>query len=67
MIENNKVCDNKCINGIRELTREMEKVFIVKVLNSVNWHLGKAAEILRIDRSTLYRKMKRCGIENREK
>jgi len=62
MIQNNKVCDNKCITGIKELTKETERIFIVEVLNSVNWHLGKAAEILRIDRSTLYRKMKKYRV-----
>ncbi len=42
---------------------ELEKNYILSALQQANGHIGKAAEILRIDRSTLFRKMKKLGIK----
>ncbi len=38
--------------GIREVTRQAEANYIIAVLNLVNWNISKAAEILKINRST---------------
>ena len=42
---------------------EMEKLMIPGVLDRTNGNVAEAARILGIDRSTLYEKMKRYGIE----
>lgn len=49
--------------GIRPTLDEMERQYIGKVLSSVDDDKAKAAEILGIDLSTLYRKLKRYGVE----
>jgi DNA-binding NtrC family response regulator len=42
---------------------ELEKNYIMSALQQANGHMGKAAEILGIDRSTLFRKIKKLGIK----
>jgi len=42
---------------------ELEKVYILSVLKDVNYNKSRASEILGIDRVTLYRKVKRYGID----
>jgi len=39
-----------------------EKRHILEVLRQNNWHRSKAAKVLKMDRTTLWRKMKRHGI-----
>lgn len=45
---------------------QIERQHIVDVLKSTGWHKGKTAEILGIDRSTLYRMMKKYDIDRGE-
>ncbi|MCX7995652.1 MAG: sigma-54 dependent transcriptional regulator [candidate division WOR-3 bacterium] len=42
---------------------ELEKSYIISALQEANGHMGKAAKILGIDRSTLFRKIKKLGIK----
>ncbi len=47
---------------------ELEKEYLIKVLNDANWQKKKASAILGINASTLYRKIQRYGLEKeREK
>jgi len=41
---------------------ELEKEYLVRVLEQTNWQKKQAADILGIDASTIYRKMQRYGI-----
>ena len=41
----------------------MEKRLILRVLESTGWHKAKSAEILGINRTTLWQKIKRYGLE----
>jgi len=41
---------------------EIERQYILKVLQRTNWHQSNAAEILGIDRKTLYRKIKEYNL-----
>ena len=41
---------------------EVEKRYIMKVLQRTNWHQSKAAQVLGIDRKTLYRKIKEYNL-----
>ncbi len=43
--------------------KDIEKLFIKKVLEENNWNKLKAAQILGIDRKTLYKKIKEYGFE----
>ena len=42
---------------------ELEKEYLIKVLDGVGWRKKKAAAILGINPSTLYRKLQRYGFE----
>ncbi|MCP5063339.1 MAG: sigma-54-dependent Fis family transcriptional regulator [Ignavibacteriae bacterium] len=49
-------------NSFQEFKEKAEKVFIVKQLEINNWNISKTAEVLDIQRSHLYNKMKKYGI-----
>jgi len=42
--------------------KEIEKVHIISIIDRNKWNISKSAEILGIDRSTLYSKIKRYNI-----
>ncbi len=48
-------------NGSPKTLEEMEKVHILRVLESCNWNQSRAAEVLQIDRVTLHHKLKKYG------
>lgn len=55
-------------NGIKpssDSLQEIERLHIVKVLNQCNWNISKAAEVLNIDRATLYNKINKYNLKNR--
>jgi len=43
--------------------REIEKAHICRILDDNQWNISKASQILGIDRSTIYSKIKRYGIQ----
>ena len=48
---------------IKKMCESFERQFIVDVLILVDWRKDKAAEILGMDRTTLFRKMKKYRIK----
>jgi two-component system, NtrC family, response regulator HydG len=48
-------------NGSPKSLEEMEKVHILRVLESCNWNQSRAADLLEIDRVTLHHKLKKYG------
>jgi len=42
---------------------EVEKKHILNILENNNWNISVAAKLLQVDRSTIYKKLKRYGIE----
>ncbi|MFQ5510588.1 MAG: sigma-54-dependent transcriptional regulator [Candidatus Krumholzibacteriia bacterium] len=46
---------------------ELEKEYLIKVLEDTNWQKKRASAILGINASTLYRKIQRYGLEARRK
>ncbi len=50
-------------NTLREAREEFEKEFILQKLEENNWNVSKTAEIIELERSNLYRKMKSYGID----
>jgi len=50
-------------NSFQEFKEKAEKAFIVKQLNANDWNMSKTAEILGIQRSHLYNKLKKYEIE----
>ncbi|MCP4117594.1 MAG: transporter substrate-binding domain-containing protein [Desulfobacteraceae bacterium] len=54
------------IEGLTDLRKTMEnfeKAYIEQVLIRFNWHRGKTAEILNINRKTLFKKIKAHGLK----
>jgi len=46
---------------------DYEREYILSILNKADWYLGNTAKLMGIDRSTLFRKMKKLDIKNPEK
>lgn len=53
-------------NSFQEFKEKAERAFIVKQLNANDWNISKTAEMLEIQRSHLYNKMKKYEIEKGE-
>lgn len=53
-------------NSFQEFKEKAERVFILKQLELNNWNISKTAEILDIQRSHLYSKMKKYDINKEE-
>ncbi|MDR3628046.1 MAG: sigma-54 dependent transcriptional regulator [Ignavibacteriaceae bacterium] len=53
-------------NSFQEFKDKAEKAFIIKQLKANDWNISKTAEVLEIQRSHLYNKMKKFGIEKAE-
>ncbi len=65
----NKQTDNIIYdsNSFQEFKEKAERAFIIKQLNANDWNISKTADILEIQRSHLYNKIKKYGIEKEEK
>ncbi len=53
-------------NSFQEFKEKAEKAFIEKQLKTNDWNISKTAEALEIQRSHLYNKMKKYGIEKED-
>jgi two-component system nitrogen regulation response regulator NtrX len=53
-------------NSFQEFKEKAERAFILKQLNINNWNISKTAEMLEIQRSHLYNKMKKYDIDKGE-
>lgn len=52
-------------NSFQEFKEKAERVFILKQLNANDWNISKTAEILDIQRSHLYNKMKSMELKRK--
>ena len=50
------------VNPKREFKEKAERAFILKQLNENSWNISKTAELLDIQRSHLYNKMKKYNL-----
>lgn len=53
-------------NSFQDFKEKAERAFVLKQLKINNWNISKTAEMLEIQRSHLYNKMKKYGIEKGE-
>ena len=60
-IVNNKDHDQNHLN-LKDALQSPEKDFIVKTLESVKWNRTQAAKALGVERTTLYKKMRKFGL-----
>jgi transcriptional regulator of acetoin/glycerol metabolism len=47
----------------RDALEEVEKVHIQRILEQTEWNISRSAERLKIDRVTLYNKIKKYGLQ----
>ncbi len=52
--------------SLKALSNATEREYILQILQAVDWQIVKAAQFMQIDRSTLFRKMKKHGIKHYE-
>jgi DNA-binding NtrC family response regulator len=45
---------------------DFEKAFILQILNKYNWNISRTAQALKVDRVTLYNKIKKYGLKTSE-
>lgn len=57
-----ETCSSDGDSAPRSLS-DMEKAHIRRILDEEDWNISKAAKILQLDRSTLYKKMRRYNLE----
>jgi transcriptional regulator of acetoin/glycerol metabolism len=50
--------------GLKDVLAEPEKAAILAALDTNNWNRQNTAKALQINRTTLYKKMKRYGLED---
>ena len=55
--------NEKLEQGFSSSLAEVEKIHILKILEKNNWNVSLASKLLKVDRTTLYKKLKRYGIE----
>jgi len=58
--------DEEAIRASGITLEELERKYMIQVLNETGWHKKRAADILGINPSTLYRKIKSYGLEGPE-
>ncbi|MFH1093820.1 MAG: sigma-54 dependent transcriptional regulator [Candidatus Omnitrophota bacterium] len=54
------------IETVKDITDEVEKQIILKVLKKTNWNRSETAGILKISRKSLFNKMKKCNLIKEE-
>ncbi len=55
--------DKNTSKKLTDAKNEFEKKYLLKILKQNSWKMGKTAQILGIDRTNLYKKMQRHGIQ----
>jgi DNA-binding NtrC family response regulator len=58
-----RVAAPRAPSGSTGTLEELEKAYLIEVLETTGWHKKKASAILGINSSTLYRKIQRYGLE----
>ncbi len=54
------------VNNSTESLDDFEKAFILQILNKYNWNISRAAKALKVDRVTLYNKIKKYDLKSAE-
>jgi len=47
-----------------ESLEDFEKAFVLQILNKYNWNISRTAQALKVDRVTLYNKIKKYGLKD---
>jgi transcriptional regulator of acetoin/glycerol metabolism len=52
------------ISSSYESLDDLEKKFIFEILNKYDWNISRSARALKVDRVTLYNKIKKYGLKS---
>ena len=52
------------IDSSVESLDDFEKAFILQILNKYSWNISRTAQALKVDRVTLYNKIKKYGLKD---
>jgi DNA-binding NtrC family response regulator len=52
------------VSGSNDSLHELEKKYILQTLNKFNWNISRAARALKVDRVTLYNKIKKYKLKS---
>jgi DNA-binding NtrC family response regulator len=56
--------DKEVIDSAVESLDDFEKAFILRILNKYNWNISRSAQALKVDRVTLYNKIRKYGLKS---
>lgn len=59
--------ENEIIFDSNDSLNDLEKKYVLKTLDKFNWNISKTAKALKIDRVTLYNKIKKHQLSNQKK
>ena len=51
------------ISSSSESLEDLEKKYILQILNKYDWNISRSAKVLKVDRVTLYNKIKKYGLK----
>ena len=51
------------VNNFAESLDDFERAFILQILNKYNWNISRTARALKVDRVTLYNKIKKYDLK----
>ena len=51
------------VNNFAESLDDFERAFILQILNKYNWNISRTAKALKVDRVTLYNKIKKYDLK----
>ena len=51
------------VSNSNESLKNLEKKYIFQILNKYSWNISRSAKALRVDRVTLYNKIKKFGLK----
>jgi transcriptional regulator of acetoin/glycerol metabolism len=55
--------DKTIVNNSAESLDDFEKAFILQILNKYSWNISRTAKALKVDRVTLYHKIKKYDLK----
>lgn len=58
--------EKQMINSSSESLDDFERTFILQVLNKYNWNISRTAKALKVDRVTLYNKIRKYNLKQAE-
>ena len=59
--------DKGMVSGSFQSLEDLEKQYILQVLNKYDWNISRSAKVIKVDRATLYNKIKKFNLQSPKK